>query len=74
MQQRAAAVRELYAECLAIPEFAEAIESDTAGLPHTHDRLSIWGNRLRELTQLEFAVPAIAHRDDGNIIEFAGFR
>lgn len=74
MQQQAADVRELYAACLGTPEFAEAIESDTAGIPHTHDRLSIWGNRLRDLTQLDFAVPELVRREDGNFIEFAGFR
>lgn len=46
-----------YNEVLENENFAEAIESDTAGIPHTLDRLRLWGDRLRAVTQLNFPLP-----------------
>jgi hypothetical protein len=70
-----AGLRDLYGRCLADPTFAEAIESDTAGIPHTFDRLSIWGRSLREALNLNFNVPTLEEREDGPArIAFNGFR
>ncbi|WP_238230794.1 hypothetical protein [Methylobacterium thuringiense] len=58
-----------YNEVLKNPEFAEAIESDTAGLPHTEARLRIWGEALHNIIALPAAPPKLV---DGRI-SFAGF-
>lgn len=70
-----AAIRQLYTESLADPTFAEAVESDTAGIPHTFRRLSSWGGSLRTALQLEFHLPALEERQDQTIrIGFNGLR
>lgn len=69
MQVKADAVIDAYARALANAEFAEAVESDTAGTPHTFARLAIWGRYLGEATQLDFKCPRLV---DGHI-EFGGF-
>ncbi|CAN7647979.1 DUF262 domain-containing protein [Phenylobacterium sp. LjRoot225] len=67
------AVLELYAASVADPGFTEAVESDTAGIPHTHDRLSFWGNKLKGALGLNFNVPALEDREDEGVrIAFAG--
>ncbi|RWD50177.1 MAG: DUF262 domain-containing protein [Mesorhizobium sp.] len=68
-------VHELYAQLMGDDQFTEAIESDTAGIPHTFDRLSKWGLGLREKLQIQFNVPELVQGDDGNVrIAFNGFR
>ena len=67
----AGAVHGAYAKVLNNPEFAEAVESDTAGLPHTYDRLRIWGDALNSVTGLGFTVPALDLKI--NRISFNGF-
>ncbi len=68
-------VRELYTQLMGDVRFTEAVESDTAGIPHTFDRLSQWGVGLREKLQIQFNVPALVDRDDGGVrIAFSGFR
>lgn len=60
-------IRALYADCLSDPVFAEAVESDTAGIPHTHERLSKWGERLSAALNIHFNVPALEMREDGSV-------
>jgi len=67
-------VRALYSENLKDTGFAEAVESDTAGIPHTHDRLSLWGNTLRDALGLKFNVPSLESREEGARIAFNGLR
>lgn len=59
-----------YQTLLEDADFAEAIESDTAGIPHTSTRLHMWGSALKEATKLKFRVPEIQRRR----IKFDGFR
>lgn len=69
------AINELYAQLMNDIGFAEAVESDTAGIPHTFERLSKWGTGLREKLQIRFNTPELIQRDDGTArIAFDGFR
>lgn len=68
-------VRDVYAAVMQNDVFTEAVESDTAGVPHTHDRLAIWGAQLRTGTSLNFNVPELfenATTGERQII-FSGF-
>jgi len=60
MVQGPQAVRDAYQSVLQNEVFGEAVESDTAGVPHTHDRLAIWGSALRNATGLNIEIPALA--------------
>lgn len=71
-------VRELYARVLEDAAFLDAIDSDTAGVPHTLDRLRIWGEALRQHLALDFRIPepAVIELGDGRTragITFDGF-
>ncbi|MCW6532223.1 DUF262 domain-containing protein [Sphingomonas sp. MMSM20] len=59
MSQQPQAVRDAYGLVMQDDVFGEAVESDTAGVPHTHDRLAIWGNSLRAAIGLNFTIPAL---------------
>lgn len=59
MSQQPQAVRDAYQLVMQDDAFSEAVESDTAGVPHTHDRLAIWGNALRMATGLNFNIPVL---------------
>jgi hypothetical protein len=75
MGANAQAVRDLYETCLQDQAFAEAVESDTAGIPHTYERLSKWGAGLRAALGMAFKIPALEEREDGTVrITFNGFR
>ncbi|MBU9542532.1 DUF262 domain-containing protein [Burkholderia multivorans] len=50
-------VRAAYNQVIERPDFLEAAESDTAGVPNTLARLRIWGESLRGLLELEFMLP-----------------
>jgi hypothetical protein len=68
-------VRQLYDRCLEDQSFVDAVESDTAGIPHTFDRLSKWGEGLRAALGLQFNIPALVAQEDGRArIAFNGFR
>ncbi|TRW18073.1 GmrSD restriction endonuclease domain-containing protein [Glacieibacterium frigidum] len=68
-------VLETYNQCLSNQAFLESVESDTAGIPHTYDRLAIWGTALRAALGIEFNVPTVTTNQDGSVrINFAGFR
>jgi len=74
MDGNAPAVRQLYERCLADQAFVDAVESDTAGIPHTFERLSKWGQGLRDSLGLQFNIPALVEREDGRArIAFNGF-
>lgn len=69
------AILHLYAENLDNPNFAEAVESDTAGIPHTFHRLSLWGGSLRTALNLDFNLPVLEERADQTVrIGFNGLR
>ncbi len=57
-----------YEMVLKDPKFAEAVESDTAGIPHTAARLEIWVNALKNITGFPVKPPQLV---DGRI-SFAG--
>ena len=63
-------ITKAFASTLKNPQFADAVESDTAGVPHTIARLEIWGKALRDATKLKFATPIFAD----NKIQFIEFR
>ncbi len=67
-------VRATYAEVLRNERFVEAAESDTAGIPHTHDRFAIWGELLRRNLGLEFNLPTLQEVGGSSRIAFAGLR
>ena len=57
-------VRVAYRGLIADAEFQEAVESDTAGLPHTAARLGMWGRSLSVGLGIEFDIPELVM--DGN--------
>lgn len=59
MFQQPQAIRNAYESVMQDDAFSEAVESDTAGVPHTYDRLAIWGSALRIATGLNFNIPAL---------------
>lgn len=61
--------RDAYSATLRLEEFAQAVESDTAGTPNTHARLAMWGAHLRTAIGLSFALPIL---DEGKL-RFNGF-
>jgi hypothetical protein len=75
MAQEPQAVRDAYQSVLQNEAFGEAVESDTAGVPHTRDRLAIWGSALRNATGLNIGIPALAEdpATGERQITFAGF-
>lgn len=58
-----------YNRTLGIPEFSQAVDSDTAGIPNTLARLSIWGDSLRSALCMDFHTPT----SNGSSIVFDGF-
>lgn len=64
MIDRADVVRAAYERTLANDEFQEAIESDTAGIPHTFDRLRIWGEALTDALTVPVRVPTLVQNED----------
>ncbi len=78
MLQEADAVRVAYASVSADRAFLDASESDTAGVPNTLARYTMWGERLRTALNLQFSLPTPrpANPDDASSkagIAFAGF-
>lgn len=60
MSESPQAIRNAYDLVMQDDTFSEAVESDTAGVPHTHDRLAIWGGALRTAIGLNFNIPALS--------------
>lgn len=50
-------IRAAYFAALEDPDFLDAVESDTAGVPHTLARLRIWGEALRVALNMHFHIP-----------------
>ncbi len=69
MLAKKAKVKDAMRATLANQKFVDAVESDTAGIPHTGDRLTLWGTALRDATKLKFEIPK-ANRSK---IQFGGF-
>jgi hypothetical protein len=59
MQQRSGAVRAAYEELVETREFLDAVESDTAGLPHTATRLRLWGEALSRALDIPIPIPRL---------------
>jgi len=57
MTQNQNAARQAYAETVSDEDFKNAVESDTAGIPHTSDRFRIMGERLHHHLQVPIAIP-----------------
>lgn len=75
MMQRVDEVRAAYATVMQNDIFAQAVDSDTAGVPHTHDRLAIWGAELQIATASNFNVPELSEDpvSGERRITFSGF-
>lgn len=58
-------VLRVYDELLNKDEFQEAVESDTAGIPHTGDRLRLWGEALRSVIGIHIAIPVARQNELG---------
>ena len=58
-------VQRAYEAAIENPEFQEAVESDTAGIPHTFDRLRIWGERLQNELGIVVAIPTRVENAEG---------
>jgi len=67
MLANGAAVREAYSAVMENEDFLNAIESDTAGIPHTADRLRIWGQRLSNALGFAIAIPELAENQNGEL-------
>jgi hypothetical protein len=75
MRRHSEEIRRVYASVLTDARFVEAVESDTAGIPHTFERLSIWGESLRQELQIDFNLPILERKEPGGLrIAFNGFR
>lgn len=72
MLQKSVAVRAAYEDIAADPNFLNASESDTAGIPNTVARYAMWGERLRQALNLDFAVPVSREIDPADINQKAG--
>ncbi len=66
MQQRAAAVKAAYDTTINRRDFLESVESDTAALPNTVNRIRIWGEALAEAIQMPLVKPILT--DTGQIV------
>jgi hypothetical protein len=77
MERNGPAVRMAYASISADPTFLLASESDTAGVPNTLTRLSLWGTCLRGALGMQFNVPVLRPGHPGQpgrvAIDFDGF-
>lgn len=68
--EKAPAVLEAFKRlCLESEDFRNSIETTTKSLSATSTRLSLWGNRLRDVLDLDFQIPTLKH----NRIKFISF-
>jgi len=65
MTQNSEEVRVAYAQTLENEQFQVAVESDTAGIPHTAERLRIWGEALGRALGRRVPVPQLRENADG---------
>lgn len=73
------ATQAAFNEVLQDKSFLDASESDTAGVPNTFTRISVWGQRLKESLAIDFRLPTLRSAALDNAtpraqIEFGGFR
>jgi hypothetical protein len=61
------AVRSAYAELTDNQDFREAVESDTAGMPHTVSRFQLWGGILGRSLGVPINIPQVAFNVDGEL-------
>lgn len=61
------AVCAAYEATIGDEQFQIAVESDTAGIPHTERRFRIWGQRLGAALELELPVPVAVENDQGQV-------
>ncbi len=54
-----------YGRTLLNDTFQQAVESDTAGIPHTLDRLTIWGTELANALGIGIRIPSSIVNADG---------
>jgi hypothetical protein len=75
MLQSPERVRSAYAAVMQNDIFVQAVDSDTAGVPHTHDRLAVWGIELRTAIALNFNIPELSEDavSGERQITFSGF-
>jgi hypothetical protein len=71
MVAKSAAVVAAYNSTLRNESFQIAVESDTAGLPHTADRFRIWGDALKKALEQEIDIPRTEENAQGQQ-RFAG--
>jgi len=67
MQANPQAIRSAYNELIAMPDFQDAVESDTAGMPHTVTRFQLWGQKLTAALGVPVAIPQVAPNADGEL-------
>lgn len=63
------AVSEAYSSVVSLQAFQEAVDSDTAGIPHTFTRLRIWGEQLSAAIGQNVAVPRI-EQNEADLLRF----
>jgi len=68
MRAQKANVVRAYERVMKNAEFLSAIESDTAGIPNTHKRLSVWGAELAKALEMKLSVPKLIKRNDRQAI------
>jgi len=61
------ATRSAYAQLISNNEFQEAVESDTAGIPHTATRLRLWGEILAASLDVEISIPQLQQNNNGEL-------
>lgn len=59
MEESSEKLRPAYDQLFADPDFRDAIESDTAGIPNTVIRLRKWGETLNEVCGFQLALPHV---------------
>lgn len=59
-------VRKSFEKTLRDQKFLDAVESDTAGIPNTLERLKIWGGELSQVIGIDLNIPS--KKDDGSIV------
>ena len=67
MVNHAQDVRDAYEAVIRDQEFQVAVESDTAGIPHTEMRFRIWGEALSAAIQQPLQIPATSVDPDGRV-------
>ena len=61
------AVRNSYQATVENVNFQEAVDSDTAGIPHTAQRFEMMGQALAGALQMQIEVPGVAPNQAGQL-------